>query len=388
MSNQERKNILDLPVKVILTESGSTFFINNNKTLKKFRLADNVEEYGIFLDRFTPISLQRMLLVDYISKVEISKSEFMSTRQEIMDLSKLIVYSLLYRQYDFYIFSRILSSDVIKKWNRLNPANIIDEKTRINDTYLQNVLKEKEKEILQIKQQVLDPLYASINHNAALLPDEKNIQLLLSEKFLTTLRPFTWFIIAKFKESDGHEQVIADIRDSLSEYMEKAKIAEYVSLMIMELAANAENSNLKREAKAIFKGAVDMNAVLFDSNIRKQVIESLERKGELVYLSWKLGSKSTSIGMQGRLQITIFNKESEYEHMRNAVEEKKNADLKKKSLQDFYRELPDSEANTELGLYYLSYLSEACEKVNVKFESHVNQIPGTDLTLVTLCLYF
>jgi len=388
MSNQERKNILDLPVKVILTESGTTFFINNHKTLKKFRLADNVEEYGIFLDRFTPISLQRMLLVDYISKIELSKSEFMSTRQEIMDLSKLIVYSLLYRQYDSYIFSRILSSDLIKKWNRLNPANIIDQKTRINETYLQNVLKEKEKDILQIKQQILNPLYALINHNSALLPDEKNINLLLSEKFLTTLRPFTWFIIAKFKGSDGYEQLITDIRTSLADYMEKAKIAEYVSLMIMELVANAENSNLKRESKVVFKGAVDINAVLFDPNIRRQVIESLEHKGELVYLSWKIGSKNTSVGTQGRLQITVFNKESEYERMKSAIEEKKNADLKKKSLQDFYKELPDSEANTELGLYYLSYLSEACEKVNVKFESHANQMSGSDLTLVTLGLYF
>ena len=51
-----------------------------------------------------------------------------------MDLSKLVVYSVLYRQYDAYIFSRVLASDVIKKWNRLNPANIIDDKTRINDS--------------------------------------------------------------------------------------------------------------------------------------------------------------------------------------------------------------------------------------------------------------
>lgn len=383
---QERKSVLELPVKVVLTEEGTTFFIRKGKNLKKFRLADNVEEYGIILDSFSPPSLQRMMLVDYISKIEISKSEFMSSRQEIMDLSKLIVYSVLYRQYDAYIFARILASDVIKKWNRLNPANIIDDKTKINDSFLQSVLKEKEKTIYEIKQEILSPLYAYISKNSSLLPEEKNIQLLLSEKFLNNLRPFTWFIVAKFKGSEGYEQLLRDIRTSLAEYMEKSKIAEYVSLMIMELAMNTENSNLKREAKAIFKGAVDMNAVLFDPNIRRQVIESLERRGELVYLSWKIGSRNASIGMQGRLQITLYNKESEYQAVKEAFDEKKNADLKKKSLQDFYKELPESEANTELGLYYLSYLSEACEKVNVKFESLVNQIPGSDLTVITLAL--
>ena len=378
---QERKSVIDLPVKLVLTEEGTSFFIRKGKNLKKFKLADNVEEYGIVLDAFSPASLQRMMLVDYISKVEISKSEFMSTRQEIMDLSKLVVYSMLYRQYDAYIFARVLASDVIKKWNRLNPANIIDDKTRINDAFLQSVLREKEKLLLEIKQEILSPMYAYISKNSSLLPEEKNVQLLLSEKFLNNLRPFTWFIVAKFKGSDGYDQLIKDVRSSLSEYMEKSKIAEYVSLMIIELAMNAENSNLKREAKAVFKGAVDMNAVLFDPNVRRQVIESLERKGELVYLSWKIGSRGATVGMQGRLQITLYNKESEYQTVKETFEDRKSADLRKKSLQDFYKQLPEGEANTELGLYYLSYLSEACDKVNVKFESLVNQMAGSDLTI-------
>ena len=230
---------------------------------------------------------------------------------------------MLYRQYDAYIFARILSSDVIKKWNRLNPANIIDDKTRINDAFLQNVLKEKEKALIEIKQETLAPIFSYISKNPSLLPEEKNVQLLLSEKFLNNLRPFTWFIIAKFKGSDGYDQLIKDVRTSLAEYMEKSKIAEYVSLMIIELAMNAENSNLKREAKTIFKGAVDMNAVLFDPNIRRQVIESLERKDELVYLSWKIGSRGATVGMQGRLQITLYNKESEYQTVKETFEDRK-----------------------------------------------------------------
>jgi hypothetical protein len=229
-------------------------------------------------------------------------------------------------------------------------------------------------------------MYAYISKNTALLPEEKNVHLLLSEKFLNNLRPFTWFIITQFKGMDGYELLIKDIRATLTEFMDKSKIAEYVSLMVIELAMNAENSNLKREAKSIFKGTIDANAVLFDPNIRRQVVDSLKRKGDLVYMSWKLGSKNASIGTQGRLQITLYNRESEYQNMKVTIDEKKSADLKKRSLMDFYKELPEGETNTELGLYYLSYLSEACEKVNVKFESLVNQIQGSDLTVITLNL--
>ncbi|GAB1457520.1 MAG: hypothetical protein RBT62_05010 [Spirochaetia bacterium] len=386
MGSQERKATIELPVKVVLTDIGTTYFIKNNKKLRKFKLADNVEEYGILLDHFTPSSLQRMMLIDYVAKVEISDSEFVTIRQEVMDISKLVTYTMMYRQYDAFVFQRVLASDVIKNWNRKNPANIIDEKTKLNEVFLQNTILAKEKDISEIKRSVLAPMYAFISRNSNLLPEEKNIQLLLSEKFLNNLRPFTWFIISKFKEAEGYEALIKEIRTALAEYMEKAKIAEYVALNVMELATNAENNNLKREAKAIFKGAVDMNAVLFDPNVRHQVLESLQRKGELVSISWKLGSRGTSIGTQGKLQLTIYNKESEYEKMKEAFDEKRNADLKKRTLQDFYKALPEGESNTDLGLYYLSYLSEACEKVNVKFESFVSQVSGSDLTVITMAI--
>ena len=54
---------------------------------------------------------------------------------------------------------------------------------------------------------------------------------------------------------------------------------------------------------------------------------------------------------------------------------------------DFYKEGPDEVAgNTELGLYYLSYLSEECQKVGVHFESLVNQMRESNLTVITLNL--
>ncbi len=91
----DKKFMLELPLKVILTEDGASNFISHNKKLLRFRLADNVEEYGISMEKFSPQSIQNMILLDYISKIEISMSEFVSSRQEVMDLSKVIVYSLL-----------------------------------------------------------------------------------------------------------------------------------------------------------------------------------------------------------------------------------------------------------------------------------------------------
>ncbi|HNQ97327.1 MAG TPA: hypothetical protein PKH81_04485, partial [Treponemataceae bacterium] len=91
---------------------------------------------------------------------------------------------------------------------------------------------------------------------------------------------------------------------------------------------------------------------------------------------------------QGKLQITLYNKEDQSEAVRESINDKKNADLKKKSLIDFYKEIPEGEEDTSLGMYYLSYLSEACEKVNVRFESNANQFRDSDLTVINLTFVF
>ena len=128
--------------------------------------------------------------------------------------------------------------------------------------------------------------------------------------------------------------------------------------------------------------------MIYDPDIRKKIIEELQRKHELVFLSWKLGGGSSSIGKQGRLQITLYNKDDEFQEVKENIETKKSADLNKRSLIDFYRELPEGQEGTDLGLYYLSYLDEACKKVNVKFESLVNQYAASDLTVITLIFNF
>jgi len=252
---------------------------------------------------------------------------------------------------------------------------------------MQNFLRDHAAAIADIRAEILSPMRALIMRNSNLLPDEMNIQLFLSEKFLNNIRPSVWLVLSKFRGADGYDALIRELRANLSDYMDKSRIAEYLALMIIELAVNAENANLRKEAKSMIRGGMDAGASLLDAAVRARVVAELERKGDLVYLAWKIGGKSSSIGTQGKLQVTLYNREREFKEMRDNIEAKKSADLKKKTLTDFYREMPAGESDTELGLYYLSYLSEACEKVGIKFESVVSQLKEADTTAVTLSFH-
>ena len=218
--------------------------------------------------------------------------------------------------------------------------------------------------------------------------EEKNVYLLMTEKFLNRLSLMNWYIITKFYKADGFMEIVSEIRQALAEYMDKSKVAEYISVMVMELALNCENTNMRKEARVMYQGIDNCDTLIYDPDIRAKIVSELTRKHELVFLSWKLGGGSSSIGKQGRLQITLYNKDDEFQEVKENIESKMSADLKKKSLIDFYRQMPEGEEGTDLGLYYLSYLDDACKKVNIKFESLVNQFSSSDLTVITLVFNF
>lgn len=388
MSASDKKFLLELPLKVILTEDGASNFISHNKKLLRFRLADNLDEYGISLNKFSPQSIQSMILLDYISKIEISMSEFVSSRQEVMDLSKVIVYSLLYKQFDREVYNALIQCECVKKHNRANPAKLIDNKTQMSDRQLRSTLSGKQTVIQTTRKAILDPIWNSIMSNKDYSAEEKNVYLLMSEKFLNRLGLMNWYIITSFHKNEGANEMFIAIRNLLNSYMEKSKVAEYISVMVMELALNNENTNIRKEARKMYHGIDDIDALVFDPEIRAKIVQELQRKHELVFLSWKLGGGASSIGKQGRLSITLYNKDDEFQEVKENIETAKSSNTAKKTLIDFYRELPEGQEGTDLGLYYLSYLDDACKKVNVKFESMVNQYSASDLTVINLNFNF
>lgn len=384
-----KKFILNLPLKVILTEEGTSYFISNKKKLLRIRLADNVEEYGISLNPFSPQSIQNMIMLDYISKLEVSLSDFDHSRQEIIDLSKLVVYSILYKQFDRQVFADLIKCDCVRKHNRTHPNELIDERTKMDGRQLRAILSKQEVTIKAAKKMILDPVWKFIMENKEYTFEEKNIYLLMSEKFLNRMMLMNWYIIVKFfKDQEAFAQINVAVRHILQTYMEKSRIAEHASSALMELVTNAEKRNLMKEAKRMYAGVDDVASLLYDSEVRAKVASQLKINHELVTLSWKLGGGSTAIGKQGRLQLTILNKNDDYQEQKENIEAKMAADTKKRSLIDFYRELPDDEESTQLGLLWLPLLDDACKKVNVKFESIVNQFSENDLTVINLIFNF
>ncbi len=378
-----KKNIIELEPHVILTTGGAGFFMNNGYNLSKISMADGSVQYGVKLAKVSPGSFQHMLRIGYLSQLEISRPEFTTVRSHLMDLSKLIVYGFLYRQFDQVLFDMLINSSMIKEWNRANPGNIIDEQTRINDSYLNEVLSQNADQLRLIKKAIAKPLTERIASDSSLNPDEKNTTIFLADKFLNSVRPFVWFILTRFSSYEEHKMLIQESRNILNLYTNRARIADYLTLLLMELAVSAETLNMISFAERVYGDGIDAQALLYDQAKRETLLKGMEKVNANFTIAWRVGNPTaSSIGTEKKLEMTIYNREAEYLDLKEKVEEKLKSGSSV-SLSQFYKST--SAGNSEMGLLYLGYLQDECDKVGIRFTSRVGEalsgVPSITLTV-------
>jgi len=365
MTETIRKDTILSKVKTILTEQGNVHFLNQRNKIGIQRLFDGSEEHGILLKGFNPASLQKMIRLGFVSKLEMAVSTVSEKRSEIIDLSKLITCAMLCRQFNTAVQSVLYKSDLIVRWNRQNPKNPIDHKTKVNSILLAQLLQSNKHEVNELKNETLSDIFVKTLAAKHFTPEEKKDQASLCETYMDALDPFFWFLLAKNRSASSYDRIIGEIRCHVSDYLEKSRITEYLALMTVELLINIESGKKAKQAE----GTGDPGSM---------------------FIQWRMNRLRREPGSRGRLQVCIASKEtdSDFNAMRNKFYRISNADIREKSLKDFYAEATAMMDYRDLGLYYLSYLKESCKKVDIGFEAFVTQDLRHKQTLMNLSLTF
>ncbi|HTP57899.1 MAG TPA: hypothetical protein VMM82_03215 [Spirochaetia bacterium] len=383
-----RSPVIELPLKITLTTAGVEWFIRNKRQLKQLRMADSRLEYGISVAMMSAAALQKMINIDYIASVELARSEFYSKRSEIIDLTKLIVHRILFKKFENETTRMFLASALIKRWNRQNPGRCIDENTAYNQGQVEALFAGIAAEIPLVSMDIQEPLMRKYAASTALSDEDRTLRAYLADGFVINASKLLWCILAKSRGLAEYDGLIGDLREVLSTYVEKAAISGNLALMIVELLGYTEVSHYRQVTERLLKGRRADESLMTDEHLRSEVQRRMEAEGDLLSLTYQLGSKGASIGTQYRLRVSICNQEKTFRRLNEQLESRLGVDVKEHSLLDFYKRLPEQQINTELGLYYLSYLQKACEKQNIRIESTVNVVPRSDLTLINLTLQF
>jgi len=384
-----RSPVIELPLKITLTTAGVEWFIRNKRQLKQLRMADSRLEYGISVAMMSAQALQKMINIDYIASVELARSEFYSKRSEIIDLTKLIVHRILFKKFENETMRMFLASALIKRWNRQNPGRCIDENTVYNQGQVDALFAGIAPEIPLVSMDIQEPLMRRYAANRTFSDEDRTLRAYLADGFVINASKLLWCILAKSRGQPEYEGIVGELREVLAGYVERAAISGNLALMIVELLGYVEVSHYRQVTEGLLKGRKAGDSLMTDERMRNEVQRRMQAEGDLLSLTYQLGSKgAASIGTEYRLRISICNKERTFRRLSEQLESRLGIDVKEHSLLDFYTRLPEQQIDTELGLYYLSYLQKACEKQNIRIESTVNLVPRSDLTVINLTLQF
>jgi hypothetical protein len=384
----QRNPQIDLPLKITLTPQGVEWFVRNRRRLSQLRMADSRLEYGITVSGFPASALQQMINIDYITAIELARTEFSSKRREIIDLTKLIGFRLLYRKFEDESYRRFLNSRLIKRWNRANPTRVLDQDTVFNQATLESFLSGVAADIPAVSRRLQQVVMARVQADASLGNEERRLRSFLIDAFVLSLRKIIWYVLVRTRGQPECDELVREFQLLLAEYVDKALIAEYLALMVIEITSHTELTHYRQVAARLYDNPKAAAAVASNQRVRAAVQREMERQGDLLYLTYQLGGKGASIGTEHRLRIAVANQEREYARVRDQLDRKPGPSTREKSLADFYRQAPSENVGTELGRYYLSFLQSACEKQNVRIESIVNQPARSDLTIIRLTLQF
>ncbi len=294
---------------------------------------------------------------------------------------------MLYHQFDSRVYDEIFESDLIVRWNRKHLRNPIDRDTPVNEDHLKKLLLEQQEVVSKLQSEITRPLIDSIETNFDLQVDERQIQVFIVEKFVRNLRPFIWFLLAQFRGSEEYFALVTSIRQLMDDYRKRTGIAEYAALVTREVVSNAENMNIQDYARLNYGNTWDSGRLLFDKAVRERLAREMVSRARTVVVSWTLSSRSGATPGLNNLRIIVQNHQPENLSIPSPDEDRSVYD-RRKSLREYYADIPETVTNTELALYYYSYLAEACRTRGVRFETSVHDSRKTGKTVTTLNFQF
>ncbi len=386
MTREERAPIIVLPFEAILTEEGEYFFNRHNDSLKYLRGPHPKDSSQISPASYSAKLLQRLIVAGYISQIEVTRTNFNSKRGELMDLAKLVSYGLLRRSYNTKLVVLLNQSSMVSHWNRKNPSKAINKSAILPPPHVNQPLRDNET-LQAVMRAVIDEIFSYYDHELNDLPmEERRMLQYKAEDFLSQVNPLIWALTVSEGNRFGVAGTAGDLRETVWEYLQKTNIADYLSLLILELASLAEKSLMQMAVSTYLKGKVDLDYFIKNRAGRTKVLESLQAHNDTASLIWKLQGRSAAVNDSQPFHFVVANRTSEAESALEDLEGKKHITTRGKSLIEFYEE--QKGGDQELGLFYLSYLQEECRKQGTMFNSYASQLSQQALSLMTLSVRF
>jgi hypothetical protein len=393
-NRQEQKRQRDLffriPSRIILNEKGTSFFIAHEKPLHCFETADGERRFGFHLERTGFSWLKKLILNNYLKKMEIQIKDISSFRVQLEDTIKLVFFSMFRHRINTSILSAVYDSRMVRAWNRLNPRKSIGPGMKMAEESFRELLNSKAPGRLEdLKSELYHTVLESLPPSLVRQQDDpRDLRNFITE-LIFHINPLVFFVLAGSKNTDA-VMLIRNISGEIVECIYRFDIVNLAALLTIELVSAAERSALVR----MMENAGNITSLLENPNKRKSIMEERCFRGSTVVVS--VPGEIPQENRRMRLRISVHNDGADAEAERRLMEDftERNFSFKDgKDLEEFFKTPRSRRENSVyedngMCFYHLNALQEQCRRNKIPLDTAIKNSHSGKSVITTLWFGF
>lgn len=381
---------INLNVKLFLTDLGESGFEKSGK-VQRFEDLSGVQLPAVSGERLYAGALKDFIINRKINQIELERVELVSKKHEVTDLTKLIVFSLLYRQ-----FPRNMLLLLEKQGCRIDPLSESEAKV-LNEARGDDMHKLKLALLSRIK-----PFARDTRLQAERDPSLESKSVLSIAGKMINMLPLEYYRSLLESDEAERQNIMDRTVQLLHEYLLRSRVSDYLSSAFLEWIGIAEKINLQKAFKLYRHEYVRREGTPFPLNSvidllqedvkHREVLNKLAEENRIsLRINWKFGSMQANRQKkqdEGDLvRLRLVNEGLIGKWLKQSVEAKINTPTSGKTIGDFYvPEEEDEIIGSGIGLLFTSFLKEACQQMNIDLFVQTSEDRENNRTTMTLTM--
>jgi hypothetical protein len=381
---RQRNLFLCVPSRIILNEQGISFFMNHKRRLHRFETADGGRHFGFRFEKTGFAWLKKLLLKNYLRKIEIQVKDISASRLHVEDAVKVVFFSMFRHRINSCILESVYDSPLLRAWNRSNPKKSIGPGMEIAEKSFRETLDSRMPgRIEELKSELFHKIIKSLP--SAFLEtreDPRDLHNFVRE-LTTDIHSLILFVLAGSRSEDRF-RLIQNMGKVITEFIHRLDILNLASFLAIELVSAAERSSLVR----MLGTADDVKGILESPERRKSIMKEKRFRGSTVVLA--LPTEIPQGNRRLRLRLSVYNDGADVEAERKLMEdftERSYSFKDGRHLEDFFKTSQRGHGvyeDTGMCFYYLTILQEQCRKNNIHLDAAVKNAHSGKSVVTTL----
>lgn len=365
--------LIDLPVRMALYEDGIISLMGSLTKLPYFTMSDGSRGQGIVRQGLLAPTTQKLIINGYVRDIYVYMPELLKHRSKIIDLTRLSIYGLLYKQMNPTLAKVLLHSPVLLEYNKHNPSSAIRTLNHVNRKQVEAVLKAKanQKEVLELE--IRNEAVQRILESTELSEEDRLMHIRSLDKFIKFIDDRIWYLYMIVYASELRDEMKNLFADTIATYLDRTKIATHLSSVVMELVQNAEKANFDKLLmdNHWIQSPKESFQWLKNNDRRKKVVALAQSQQKFVEIAWRFHKDEIMQRKNYRIDIIVRNPGIMTHSTEKKLAGKMNTDVSESNLSDFFTESSEEKLGAGLGLLYISYLKEECDRAGLDFKTSV-----------------